>query len=430
MKRKIEETLLAWKAKEIDRKPLIVNGARQVGKTHSIKEFGEKNYKNTVYINLETNLSMSAFFLDDISPERIIRYLESFTGEAILPGETLIILDEIQSSPRALTSLKYFCEDAPEYHVIAAGSLLGVAVNREQFSYPVGKVDVVTLYPFDFEEFLWTNGQERLAEEIREAYGNLRPLPEALHKRAIEYYRLYLIIGGMPASILEFLKTGKLLTVPDIQNRILDDYLADMAKYATNNESVKIRACYNSIPAQLAKENKKFQYKIVQRGGTASVFGEAIDWLQFAGVVLKCQKTEHGMDPISVYSDLSAFKLYMGDVGMLTMKTGISQHTVLSGDSNYFMGALTENYIAQALTSLEYSLYYWTSGNSAELDFVLQKNGMITAIEVKKETHSKSKSLSEFLKKYKVDRAVKLSLKNFGEADQFISVPLYAAFCL
>lgn len=430
MKRKIEHKLIDWKNKNKNRMPLILNGARQVGKTYILREFGERYYKNVVYVNLETNLAVSSYFNEDISPERIIRYLETYSREEIIPGETLIILDEIQSCERALTSLKYFCEEAPEYHIAAAGSLLGVAINRERFSFPVGKVNTITLYPFDFEEFLWANGEERLCSEIRECFEKLEPMPEASHLRAIDLYRLYLIIGGMPACINEFRNSKKLITIPDVQNKILNDYLADMPKYASNSDSVKIRSCYNSIPAQLAKENKKFQYKVVQRGGSAGIFGASIEWLNFAGVVLKCQKIDHAIEPISVYADLSSFKLYMGDVGLLVMKSGISQQTVLSGEQNIFMGAVAENYVAQALTSSGHNLFYWCSEHSAELDFVLQKGNEIIGIEVKKETHVKSKSLSVFLEKYTVSYSIRLSNKNFGFANNVKSIPLYAAFCI
>lgn len=429
MKRKIEEDLIKWKNNK-NRKSLIINGARQVGKTYIIRSFGERFYKNVVYINLETNLAVASFFQDNIEPERLILFLESYAKEAIIPELTLIILDEIQACERALTALKYFYEEAPEYHIIAAGSLLGVAINREKYSFPVGKVNTLTLYPFDFEEFLWANREEKLVNIIRECFESVEVMPEALHQKAIDLYRNYLIIGGMPAAINEFIDTGKLITVSDVQNQILDNYLADMSKYATNTESVKIRACYQSIPAQLAKDNKKFQYKMVQKGGTANIFGASIEWLNFAGVVLKCQKTEHGMDPISVYSDLSSFKLYMGDTGLLTAKSGISQHVILNGENNYFMGAIAENYVAQALNAAGYDLYYWVSGNTAELDFILQKDGLITVVEVKHDTNTKSKSLSEFLRRYQPDRAFKVSLKNFGRADHYIAIPLYSVFCI
>ena len=430
MKRKLEDKLLEWKNKGSKRMPLILNGARQVGKTYTLRGFGSINYKNVVYVNLETNLLVSSYFSDNINPERIIQYLEAYSNQKIVPEETLIILDEIQSCERALTSLKYFCEDTPEYHIVAAGSLLGVAINREKYSYPVGKVDTITLYPFDFEEFLWAMNESRLCDEIYYCYNEITPMPEALHQKAIDLYRMYLIIGGMPASINEYLDTEKLLSVPDVQNKILNDYLADMSKYSSHSESVKIRACYESIPAQLAKENKKFQYKIVQKGGTASIFGASIDWLNYAGIILKCQRIEHAFEPIAVYSDLSSFKLYMGDVGLLTMKSGLSHQTILSGEKNLFMGSVAENYIAQTLASKEYNLYYWTSKNTAELDFVLQLGRDIIGVEVKKETHTRSKSLGVFVDKYNPSYSIRFSNNNFRFANNIKSIPLYAAFCL
>ncbi len=429
LRRRIYHKLLRWKNNN-GRKPLILNGARQVGKTYILREFGDENFKNVVYINLETNFAVSSYFNDNIAPERIIRYLESEVNEAIIPGETLVILDEIQSCERALTALKYFCEEAPEFHIVAAGSLLGVAINRQNYSFPVGKVETVTLYPMDFEEFLWAIEQERLISEIRSCYKDMEPMPESLHQKAIDLYRQYLIVGGMPACINTFISTGKLLDVPNMQNEILNNYIADMAKYASNTESVKIRACYNSIPAQLAKENKKFQYKVVQRGGSASIFAVSIEWLDLAGIVLKCQKTEHGIEPISVYSDLSSFKLYMGDVGLLVLKSRVSHQTILSGASNNYMGAVTENYVAQELVAKGYDLYYWTSEHIAELDFVLQKDDKIIGIEVKKAEHTKSKSLSVFISKYNPAYSVRISSKNFGMTNNVMSVPLYAVFCI
>lgn len=430
MKRKIEDRLLTWKDKTSNRLPLIVNGARQVGKTYILRKFGAEQFKNVVYINLETNLTVASYFSDNITPERLLRYLEASTGERIIPGETLVILDEIQSCERALTSLKYFCEETPEYHIVAAGSLLGVAINRQRYSFPVGKVETITLYPLDFEEFLWARGKEFLCEEIHRAYEAMEPLPEALHQEAIELYREYLLIGGMPACLNAFLNSGSFLDVPLVQNEILDNYIADMAKYASNTDSVKIRACYNSISAQLAKDNKKFQYKVVQKGGSAALFGASIEWLNLAGVVLKCQRISQAYEPIAVYAELPAFKLYMGDVGLLTMKSGISQQTVLSGEGNTFMGAVTENYVAQQLVAKGYDLYYWESGSAAELDFVLQKGSQIIGVEVKKGEHVRSRSLNVFINSFKPAYSVRLSLKNFGEKNSLKTIPLYAAFCI
>lgn len=432
MRRKITENLVAWKDQPINRMPLLVYGARQVGKTHILREFGEQYYKNVAYINLETNMMVSSYFTQNIEPERIIRFLETEVRERIIPGETLIIFDEIQSCERALTSLKYFNEKTPEYHIVCAGSLLGVAINRDQYSFPVGNVDSTTLFPLDFEEFLWAVNEERLCEEIKKSFEINEALPDALHEKALDLYRIYLIVGGMPRATLTYVETGSLLTVPDVQNKIINDYIADMAKYASNAESVKIRAAYDSIPVQLAKENKKFQYKLAQRGGTATIFGSAIDWLHFAGVVLKCGKIEQAMMPISVYRDLASFKLYMSDVGLLTMKSGISQQTVLSAGKidNTFLGAISENYVAQVFAAKHYELYYWTTEGKAELDFVLQKGDDIIAVEVKTGTRTKSKSLAMFVEKYKPTYSIRISSKNFGFENGIKSVPLYAVFCI
>lgn len=429
MKRRIEECLLEWKNRA-KRMPLIINGARQVGKTYTLRKFGEQHFKNAVYVNLETNMNIASFFGEDISPERLLRYIEASVGERIIPGETLVIFDEIQSCERALTSLKYFCEETPAYHIAAAGSLLGVAIKREHYSFPVGKVETLDLYPMDFEEFLWARSKDILLEEIKSAYVALRPLPEALHNEAIELYREYLITGGMPACVSAYLSQGSFLDVPTVQRQIFDNYLADMAKYVAPNESVKIKACYDSIPVQLAKDNKKFQYKIVQRGGSTAIFGTSLDWLNLAGMVLKCRKLTKAEEPIAVYEDLSSFKLYMADVGLLLMKSGISYETVLSGVGNVFMGAVTENYVAQQLAARGHALYYWESSGKAEVDFILQKGSDIVGLEVKKGENVKSRSLAVFRQAANPAYCIRLSLKNFGEAGGLRSIPLYAAFCI
>lgn len=431
MKRKIVTDLIKWKENP-KRMPLILNGARQVGKTYILKEFANEYYENLVYVNLETNTSVNGYFDEDISSFRIIQYLETICNERIIPGKTLIILDEIQSCARALLSLKNFCEDAPEYHVVAAGSLLGVAINREKYSFPVGKVDELTMFPLDFEEFLWAYNKDILSNLIRQHYLTLSPLPIAIHNQAINHYKEYLIVGGMPAVVKEFIDSGSFLAAADIQGKILNEYIADMAKYADNSTSVKIRGCYNSIPTQLAKENKKFQYKIVQKGATATIFGESIDWLIFAGIVLKCQKIDHGYIPISAYSDFSDFKLYLGDVGLLTLKSGMPQQILISAiePDNVFIGAMTENYVAQALHCNSFPLYYWKNNNTAELDFVLQIETDVIPVEVKKGIHTKSISMNMFMKKYNSPYAIRFSQKNFGFENKIKSIPLYAVFCL
>jgi len=431
MKRKIIDTLVEWKNSK-NRKPLIVNGARQIGKTYIINEFGNANFSNLVYINLETNPAIRKIFDGNIEPSYLIQSLELHTDQRIIAGETLLFFDEIQASERALTSLKYFCEQAPQYHVVSAGSLLGVAINREKYSFPVGKVDEMNMYPLDFEEFLWALGREKLGQTIREHYAKLEPLPEAIHNLALELYNHYCIVGGMPEVISDFIKNNSFLTIKNPQAKILNEYIADMAKYADYATSVKIRACYESIPVQLAKENRKFQYKTMQKGGTATIFGVAIDWLQQAGIVLKCQKIEHGFIPIKAYQYFPDFKLYMSDTGMLVMLSGFPLQMILNSieTDNTFMGAIAENYVAQAFTAKSIPLHYWKSEERAEIDFVFQDNVDVIPIEVKKGLRTRSGSMALFTKKYNSPYAIRISQKNFGFENNIKSVPLYAVFCI
>ena len=423
--------LVQWKNKK-NRMPLIVNGARQVGKTYILKEFGTSCFENTIYVHLENQVAVAAIFEGDLNPTRIIQYLEATYNQPIKAGKTLIIFDEIQSSERALMALKVFCEEAPQYHVVAAGSLLGVAVNREKYSFPVGKVDEIDMYPLDFEEFLWAMGKRFFAEETKSHFADSRPFENGIHQMLIELYRQYLITGGMPAVVRQFVETQSFIDIVDIQSRIVNEYVADMAKYATASTSVKIRACYNSIPTQLAKENTKFQYKVVQKGGSTTLFGESIDWLESAGIVLKCQKTTQGLMPIAAYTDLSDFKLYMADVGLLTMKSGLAYQTILSTieQDNNFLGALAENYVAQQFKSKQIPLYYWKNDNTAEVDFVLQTDSGIIPVEVKKGKRNKAISMNLFAKKYNSPYSIRISQKHFGFDNNIKAVPLYAAFCI
>jgi len=431
MKRKVSDSLIEWKNSP-KRKPLIINGARQVGKTYIVEEFGKENYQSVLYLNMEIEHALGKFLETELSPKKILQYLEATRGIAIEAGETLIFFDEIQASERALTSLKYFCEQAPEQHVIAAGSLLGVAINRQKYSFPVGKVSEINMYPLDFEEFLWAMNREKLAEEIKVHYASNEAMPEALHGVALELYQQYFIVGGMPEAVTTFTETESYVKVQLVQNEIFREYIADMSKYADPSTSVKIRACYNSIPAQLAKENAKFQYKVVQRGGTATIFGEAIDWLIFAGIVLKCQRSDHGYMPINAYADLINFKLYTSDIGMLTLQSKVSLQTILSPIEvdNTFLGAMTENYVAQVFVTKGYDLFYWQSDGKAEVDFVLQKEDAIIPVEVKKGQRNRSRSLGIFVEKYKSPYSIRVSKKNFGFENNIKSVPLYAAFCI
>ena len=292
-------------------------------------------------------------------------------------------------------------------------------------------MNVLRLYPLDFEEFLTATGNDLLIDEITECYAQMSPMNEGLHQKALDLYHDYLIIGGMPEAVKAFIETNSYIDASLVQSSIIDSYTADMAKYASNSETVKIRACYNSIPAQLAKDNKKFQYKVVQKGGSSTIFGASLEWLKQAGVILECQRVDQGTMPLPVYADQTSFKIYMSDVGLLVNKSQMSVNTIITGESNIFMGAVTENYIAQQLAAKNYPLYYWTVSNSqAELDFVLQKNDKIYAIEVKKGEHVRSRSLSVFKQKYSPDYAIRFSQKNFGKTEEVISIPLYAAFLL
>lgn len=436
MKRKISKWLSEWKTNP-KRMPLIINGARQVGKTYIIKQFGKEEYKHILYLNLEIEDNFCKFLETELSPDKIIQYLEAAKGVNVNAGNTLIFFDEIQVCEQALTSLKYFCEQAPEQHVIAAGSLLGVSINRNtinrnKHSFPVGKVQQINMYPMDFEEFLWAMDREKLSEEIMAHFAKDQAMPEALHDIALKYHQQYMIVGGMPAAVSSFIETGSYNSVQLIQNDITQQYIADMSKYATSATSVKIRACYNSIPAQLAKDNRKFQYKTVQRGGTATIFGEAIDWLQFAGIVLKCQRLEHGFIPLNAYADLSNYKLYMADIGILTLHSRIPLQTMLSPIEvhNIFLGSMAENYVAQAFVNKGYDLFYWQSEGKAEIDFVLQIQDSVIPVEVKKGHRNRSRSLGIFANKYKSPYAIRISKKNFGFENNIKSVPLYAVFCI
>ena len=431
MKRKIEQKLIDWKNSP-NRMPLIVNGARQIGKTYSILEFGMKNYQNVVHINLEKNKLAAAEFEGNLSPATLILKLEALTKERIIAEKTLLFFDEIQTSERALTSLKYFCEDAPEYHVVAAGSLLGVAVNREKYSFPVGKVDELHMYPFDFEEFLWAVGRDVFAEEIKKHFAANQAMSASLHQSGLDLFYQYCIVGGMPAVIDNFLKYNSFLTIQDAQSKILSEYIADMSKYATSATSVKIRTCYDSIPTQLSKENRKFQYKLAMKGGTATIFGESVDWLLSAGIVLKCNKIEQGVIPLKGQIDFSDFKLYMNDTGMLTMHSAFPYQLILNSIEvdNGFLGGLAENFVAQDFAAKKIPLYYWKSGDTAEVDFVVQDGIHIVPIEVKKGKRNRAISLSNFAKLYKCPYSIRISQKNFGFENNIKSIPFYALFCL
>ena len=431
MKRKIEQKLLEWKSSP-QRKPLLLDGARQVGKTYILEWLGRNHFKNWVRVNLAQNASMVQTFEGDLKPQRIIEAIEASYGIEIYPGETLIILDEIQKSARALMSLKMFCEEAPQYCVAAAGSLLGVKIKKDESIYPVGKVKNLELYPMDMEEFLWATGRKELAGQIREHFRDMSAMPEASHRAALEAYRQYLVVGGMPDAVLKYSVSGSIVAAGEAQADILKDYMADTTQYATESESVKIRACYNSIPMQLAKENLKFQYKVVRKGGTATIFGSSLDWLKYAGLIYQCDLVDSAYLPLKAYIDPSDFKIYMNDVGLLAQHSGMPVQLILSEIEmdNTFMGGMTENYVAQALTAAGHRLYYWKNDNVGEVDFVLQSGEGVIPVEVKKSRRTKSVSLNKFRQQYSSTQAIRFSKKNFGQFDDLKAIPLYAVFCL
>ncbi|KKM12637.1 ATPase [Clostridiales bacterium PH28_bin88] len=431
MYRKIMEYLTEWKNSPY-RKPLILQGPRQVGKTYSILEFGREQYENVAYFNFETNPLLIKTFDENIDPNYLIPILSRMSSQTIIKDKTLIVMDEIQLCERALTSLKYFCENAPEYHIVVAGSLLGVAVNREKFSFPVGKVDMKTLYPMDMEEFMLACGEAELVAQIKKCFENDSPMPSALHEAALSYYRQYLVVGGMPDCVNKYLETKDFILVRHTQDMVLASYLNDMCKYNSQNQIKKTRLVYDNITVQLSKKNTRFQYKLIKTGARAAEFENAIEWLALSGMVTRIYRAEHPKKPLENYRDLDSFKTYVSDVGLLCAKKDIVAEDVLflSDELDDFKGGMVENYVCCQLTANEYRSYYWTSERGAEVDFIIQRGGKIIPIEVKSADNTKAKSLGIYINTHKPEYAIKLSTKNFGFEDGKKTVPLYAAFCI
>ena len=431
MYRKITEELNRWKSDPY-RKPLIIQGARQVGKTYTALEFGRNNYENVAYFNFETSPSLSEIFSENISPQYLIPLLSHICGKSIVKEKTLIIFDEIQLCERALTSLKYFCEEAPEYHIIVAGSLLGVAVNRSEFSFPVGKVDIKTMYPMDLEEFLLAMGENELTDRIKKCFAENIPMPSVLHESAMQLYRQYLVTGGMPECVLQYSQTRDMILVRHTQSNILQSYLNDMSKYNNLNEIKKTRLAYDNITVQLSKKNTRFQYKLIKKGGRASEFENAIEWLCLSGIVSQVYKVEQIKKPLENYRDIDSFKIYISDMGLLGAKKEINPDDILfmSEEINDFKGGMTENYVNIQLKINGYSTYYWESDRGAEIDFIIQRENHLIPVEVKSADNTKAKSLKLYMQKFSPEYAVKISAKNFAFEDRIKTVPLYAVFCL
>jgi len=431
MERKISNFLAEWKNSSY-RKPLILQGARQTGKTYSMLAFGRERYDNVAYFNFETNPGLMKTFDESIEPSYLIPILSRICGQTIIKEKTLVVFDEVQLCERALTSLKYFCESAPEYHIIAAGSLLGVAVNRKAFSFPVGKVEIKTLHPMDMEEFLLAWGEKELIERIRRCFETDAPMPVSLHESALSYYRQYLVVGGMPECVEKYIATKDFILLRHTQAVILESYLNDMSKYNKENEIKKTRLVYDNITVQLSKKNTRFQYKLIKSGARAAEFENAVEWLALSGIVTRVHRVERPVKPLENYRDIDAFKIYVSDIGLLCAKKDIVAEDVLyrSGDLDDFKGGMAENYVCCQLIANGYPCYYWMSERGAEVDFMIQRGGKVTPIEVKSSENTKAKSLKVYIDAYKPDYALKLSTKNFGLEDGKKSVPLYAAFCL
>lgn len=432
MYRKVSEFLEKWKNSPY-RKPLILQGARQVGKTYAALEFGRTHYENVAYFNFQTVPSLNATFDENISPDYLLPILSHIAGQTIVKEKTLIVFDEVQLCERALTSLKYFCEEAPEYHIIAAGSLLGVAVNREKHSFPVGKVDRYTMYPMDLEEFMLALGEEELIARIRNSYMTNEPMPSALHDVAMLLYKKYLVVGGMPEAVGRFAETGDYTLVRHIQNTILMDYLDDMSKYQNNaNEIKKTRLTYNNIAVQLSKKNTRFQYKLIKSGARASEFENAVEWLTMANLVSQVYRAEQIKKPLENYRDIDSFKIYFSDLGLLCAKKDIMPNDILYmvEELSDFKGGMAENYVNTQLIMNGITTYYWESSRGAEVDFVIQLDGKIIPVEVKSADNTKAKSLKVYMETYKPEYGIKISAKNFGFEDKKKTVPLYAVFCI
>lgn len=431
MERKIYVDLQNWKNSP-RRKPLVLQGARQVGKTYIVNLFAQKEYSNYIYCNFEKDKGLKDLFTS-LEPEKIVKKLGLFKKKEILKNHTLIIFDEVQACPEALTSLKYFNEEANEYHIIALGSLLGVSVNREDATFPVGKVDMFTMYPMDFEEFLMAQKGRcsDLIQEIKDGYATNIALPTPIHDMAIELYKQYLYVGGMPEAIKEYIETKNVEIVRIIQKDIIEAYFRDMAKYNKATEIPKTKLVFESISTQLSKENKKFQYKRLKTGARASMYEEAIKWICSAGISSQIFRLGRVSLPLESNRSISDFKFYMSDVGLCGATQDIRIEDIESETNDFeFRGGLAENYISNQLIVNGLKAYYWTSKSDAEIDFIIRLDLDVVPIEVKSGKNTRSRSLESFVKTFNPKYSIRVSQKNFGFQNGIKSVPLYAAFCI
>ena len=417
--------LQAWKAKK-QRKPLLIRGARQVGKTWLMKEFGASEYASTVYINFDNNERMKALFEGGLEIERLITGLELYAGHKIDPENTLLIFDEVQEAPRALASLTYFNEDAPQYQIVCAGSLLGVALHQGT-SFPVGKVEFLDLYPLSFSEFLMALGKERYVELLQS--GNF-DMATAFKQDYVDLLKHYYYVGGMPEVVQAFVDNRDFNEAREIQRRILAAYEQDFSKHAPNETVPRIRMLWNSIPAQLAKENRKFIYGLIKEGARAKEYELAMLWLTDCGLVHKVHRVSTPSLPLKAYEDLKAFKLFLADVGLLSCMVGLRQDVLLDGNELFkeFKGALTEQYVLQQLKTMDgLGIYYWTAERgTAEVDFVLDTGSDVIPVEVKAEQNLQAKSLKVYREKFSPKLCIRTSMADYKREEWLLNLPLWA----
>lgn len=423
MYRRIMEELIKWK-KCKERKPLILRGARQVGKTYIIKQFGEENYDGVAYFNFDHDTQLQNMFETTKDPKSILEQLSFVYGKAILPEKTLIVFDEIQECPNALNSLKYFEEEAKEYHIVSAGSLLGIRLSHT--SFPVGKVDFLDMYPMTFTEFLEADGQKNLVNYM-DSIKKIENIPDIFFNKLSEKLKAYFIIGGMPEVVDSWTKYKDMEKVNKIQDNILKSYESDFSKHTTNVEANRISIIWNSIPSQISKENKKFLYQVAKNGARAREYEGAVNWLRDANVVNKIYNVTNPSMPLIGYNDLASFKMYLNDVGLLRKKTDLDSKVIIEENKLFqeFKGALTENYVLQTLVANGLKPYYYTFDNKYEIDFIIQYQNEIIPIEVKSGKSVNNTSLKVYNEVNKPKTRIRLSMKNLSKDDNLINIPLF-----
>lgn len=432
MYRIFEKKLINWKNSGME-KPLMVIGIRQIGKTYTIQKFIKENFEEYIYFNLEKEEYLREIFEKTIDSEKIMDEIELYIGKKIDISKTILFFDEVQVSEKFIVSLKYFCESKRPYKIICAGSLLGVKINRFNDSFPVGKIQMEHMYPMSFEEFLIALNKEMLLEKIKESYENMIPLPTFAHEEALLLYKRYLCVGGMPEAVKNFISNESDILKYDsnILSNIIDMYIADMNKYVKNSlETVKIEKVYKNIPVQLAKDKKTFKYNLIEANARKRMYEHPIEWLISSGMILSSNKIKKAEIPLKVYQDEEYFKLYLSDVGILVAMSEIRFNDLILDKPFSFRGAITENYVAQEFTANDISLYYWTYGRNAQVDFIIYNNDGIIPVEVKSGDNVRSTSLKFYISENKPKYSIRLSTRNFGFENNIKSIPLYAAFCI